>query len=280
MFSRHFASARRAPLALLCALLSTQLACTAAPVQALDPLSPPSGNFDLTNWKLTLPSGDEIQPAVLSAGYTLPKVFYTHPTSGGMVLRCPNLAGTTPNSNYSRTELREMLDPAAGTHSDANNWTTAIGGTLKARLKVDRVSTTGEDKKVGRIIIGQIHGPDTEPVRLYFHKKPGEARGRVYIASETMSGSTTWSTDIVGNKDGNGIALGELFTYVIALEGRRLEVEIRRKRGDFIDTYIMDIDPAYEGENLYFKAGVYNQNNTGSATDYAQATFYSLTHTH
>jgi poly(beta-D-mannuronate) lyase len=31
---------------------------------------------------------------------------------------------------------------------------------------------------------------------------------------------------------------------------------------------------------LYFKAGVYNQNNTGTADDYAQATFYSLTHVH
>jgi len=280
MFPRRSGPARRAPAALLSAVLCTQLACTAVPTQALDPLLPPSDNFDLTHWKLTLPSGEEVAPGVLSKGYTLPKVFYTHPVSGGMVFRCPNLAGTTPNSNYSRTELREMLDPDAGTHSDANNWTSAIGGAMKARLKVDRVSTTGEDKKVGRVIIGQIHGPDTEPVRLYFHKKPGEARGRVYIASETMSGSTSWSTDIVGNKDGNGIALGELFTYVISLEGTRLEVEIRRQRGDFIDTYIKDIDPAYQGENLYFKAGVYNQNNTGSATDYAQATFYSLTHTH
>jgi len=31
---------------------------------------------------------------------------------------------------------------------------------------------------------------------------------------------------------------------------------------------------------MYFKAGVYNQNNTGTASDYVQATFYSLTHSH
>ena len=259
--------------ALLCLVLAT-------PAAALDALLPPSGNFDLANWKLTLPSGSEVQPWLLSTAYSLPGVFYTHPTSGGMVFRCPNIAGTTANSNYSRTELREMLDPAAGTKSDANNWTTAMGGRMKARLKVDRVSTSGDSSKVGRVIIGQIHGEVHEPVRLYFHKKPSEAKGRIYIAMENTSGSTFWSSDIVSNKDGGGIALGELFTYQISLEGTRLQVDILRDRGAIVDTYIKYIDSGYKGENLYFKAGVYNQNNSGSSSDYAQATFYSLTHTH
>ena len=264
------------------ALLFAGLALCAAhaPAHALDPLLPPSGNFDLTKWKLTLPSGSEIQPWLLSTGWTQANVFYTHPTSGGMVFRCPNIAGTTANSNYSRTELREMLDPTVGTKDDANNWTTAIGGRMKARLKVDRVSTTGESGKVGRVIIGQIHGESTEPARLYFHKKPGEAKGRIYLASETTGGSTSWSTDIVPNTNGNGIALGELFTYQITLKDTRLQIDILRNKGTVVDTYIKYIDSNYRGENLYFKAGVYNQNNTGTTSDYAQATFYSLTHTH
>jgi len=250
------------------------------PASALDASLPPSGNFDLTHWKLTLPSGSEIQAEVLSNGYTLGNVFYTDPVSGAMVFRCPNLAGTTANSNYSRTELREMLDPGSSAHDDSNNWTPADGGRMKARLKVNRVSTTGESTKVGRIIIGQIHGPDTEPVRLYFHKKPSDAKGRIYLASESVGGSTFWSTDIVSNKDGGGVALGELFTYAITLKGTRLQVDILRNRGAVVDTYVKDIDPAYQGLNLYFKAGLYNQNNTGTSSDYAKVTFYSLTHTH
>jgi hypothetical protein len=270
MYCRHLGALTGALLSIL----------VTTPAAALDAALPPSYNFDLANWKLTLPSGSEIQPWLLSSGWTQDKVFYTHPTSGGMVFRCPNIAGTTTNSNYSRTELREMLDPAAGTKSDANNWTTAMGGKMKARLKVDRVSTSGDSGKVGRVIIGQIHGEVHEPVRLYFHKKPGEAKGRVYVAMENTSGSTTWSTDIVGNKDGDGIALGELFTYQISLEGTRLQVDILRNKGALVNSYIKYIDSGYKGENLYFKAGVYNQNNTGSSTDYAQATFYTLTHTH
>ena len=278
MSSRQPGRARCTRFVLVSAFLS--LFASAPAFALLDALLPPSSNFDLANWKLTLPSGQEVQPWLLSSGWTMNNVFYTHPVSGGMVFRCPNIAGTTANSNYSRTELREMLDPAAGTKSDANNWTMEQGGRMKARLKVDRVSTTGESAKVGRVIIGQIHGEDHEPVRLYFHKKPGEAKGRVYIASENHSGSTFWSTDIVSNKNGDGIALGELFTYQIALQGTRLQVDILRNRGDVVNTYIKTIDSGYAGENLYFKAGVYNQNNTGTTSDYVQATFYSLTHTH
>ncbi len=33
-------------------------------------------------------------------------------------------------------------------------------------------------------------------------------------------------------------------------------------------------------EYMYFKAGVYNQNNTGNDSDYVQATFYSLVVSH
>ena len=279
MFFKHPGRARRASAA-TSFLLSLFLAAPASALTVLNPLLPPSGNFDLTHWYLTLPSALIVDPATLSNGYTLSKTFYTDPLSGGMVFRCPNLAGTTTNTHYSRTELREMLTPTGDAGDDANNWTTAIGGRLKARLKVDRVSTTGDSGKVGRVIIGQIHGPDTEPVRIYFHKKPGEARGRIYLGMETVSGANTWSTDIVSNKNGGGIALGELFTYVITLQGTRLQVDILRNKGTRVDTYVRDIDAAYKGLNLYFKAGVYNQNNTGTSSDYVQATFYSLTHTH
>jgi poly(beta-D-mannuronate) lyase len=45
-------------------------------------------------------------------------------------------------------------------------------------------------------------------------------------------------------------------------------------------TSALAIEPGYDDLYLYYKAGVYNQNNTGDSTDYVQATFYSLTHTH
>ena len=82
------------------------------------------------------------------------------------------------------------------------------------------------------------------------------------------------------NTNGDGIALGELFTYVITLQDTRLQVDVIRNSGTLTNTYIKFIDAGYRSDWMYFKAGVYNQNNTGTTSDYVQATFYSLTHTH
>jgi len=74
-------------------------------------------------------------------------VFYTEPGS------------TTPNSKYSRTELREQMKPG----SNSINWTFAQGGTMKGVLKVADVS--GTEGNLDRIIVMQIHGRLTNAQR-------------------------------------------------------------------------------------------------------------------
>lgn len=266
----------RAPFILLCTFLGISLPALAA----LNPAASPGRNFDLSRWKLTMPSGDEHSPAELESGFQYAGVFFTDPETGGMSFRCPNRAGTTPNTQYSRTELREMLDPAArSAKADSNNWTSEDGALLRAKLRVDQVSTTGDARKMGRVIVGQIHGDDSEPVRLYYDKKPHETTGRLYVGMETAEGDNVWSPDIVDNEDGEGIALGENFTYQIRLKNSALSVTIYRGDGEKV-VYSDSIDPDYRGENMYFRAGVYNQNNTGSASDYVQVTFLILEHSH
>lgn len=266
-------------------IVSTTVVLAAASVATaqaatLSGLFAPSQNFDLTRWKLTLPSGDEVSPAMLNSGFQYTDVFYTDTRAGGMVFRCPNIAGTTANSQYSRTELREMLDPDnTSAKAISNNWTPEQGGWMRAKLRVDHVSTTGESGKVGRVIVGQIHGPSTEPLRLYYVKKPAEKTGRIYAAVESTLGSTWRSADIVSNANDAGIAPGENFTYQIKLYGTQLSVAIYRPDGRKY-TLARTIDANYLGQSLYFKAGVYNQNNTGDPSDYAQATFFVLEHTH
>jgi len=237
----------------------------------------PGENFDLSRWKLTLPSAAEITAAELSGGYQLRNVFYTDTTSGGMVFRCPNIAGTTATTHYSRTELREMRQPSGPASADANNWTLDEGGVLKATLRINHVSTTGETSKRGRVIIGQIHGDDSEVIRLYYDKKPDQSTGRIYAGLDSADNVSSYSPDIITRT--GGIPLGETFSYEIRLQGIDLTVIIRRASGK-TTTYLKRIDPAYAGENLYFKAGVYNQNNGGSTTDYVKATFLSLSATH
>lgn len=260
----------------------------------LDPTLPPSSNFDLRLWKLTIPSGSDISRTTLNAGYTLAGAFFTDPATGGMVFRCPNIAGTTSGSTYSRTELREMLNEVAGTTNLGNNWVLGtsssaaraaaggVDGTQKATLSVDRVSTTGDAAKVGRVIVGQIHGPDSEVIRLYFHKRPGDARGAVYFGHDTPSNSNSYHA-IIGDPDhldpANGIALGERWSYEIKVTGQLMTVTVTPASGATA-TATYQIESGYNDQYLYYKAGVYNQNNTGDPGDYVQATFYSLSHEH
>jgi len=260
----------------------------------LDPSAPPSANFDLTHWKITLPNASEVSAATLSNGYELENTFYTSPTTGGMVFRCPNLGDTTTNSNYSRTELREMLAPSGSASAPENNWVFStssaaskaeaggIDGTLRATLTVDRVSTTGESAKVGRVIVGQIHGPSSEPIRLYFHKRPTDQRGAIYFAHDTPSNSGSYHA-IIGDPNNlnpaNGILLGETWSYEIKVVGQTMTVKVT-PQGRATVTTTFALESGYSDLDMYFKAGVYNQNNTGTADDYVQATFYSLTHTH
>jgi poly(beta-D-mannuronate) lyase len=276
--STRFASFLR--LAFASSLFAGSLTSLPAAAGSLSASRAPSQNFDLTHWKLTLPSGADLQAVDLNSGYQYADVFYTDLRTGGMVFRCPNIAGTTDNTHYSRTELREMLDPDnTSAKADSNNWTPEQGGWLRAKLRIDHVSTTGDAKKYGRVIIGQIHGPDSEPVRLYYAKKPTEKTGRLYLGMETTDGTNIWSPDIVSNKNNAGIALGENFTYQIKLDDTKLTVAIYRGDGSK-SVYTDAIDPEYLGQNLYFKAGVYNQNNTGDTSDYVQATFFIVEHTH
>ncbi|HYO53634.1 polysaccharide lyase family 7 protein [Archangium sp.] len=260
----------------------------------LDPSAPPSGNFDLSHWKLTLPDASEVSASTLSNGYELENTFHTDPVTGGMVFRCPNLADTTTNSSYSRTELREMLAPSGSASAPANNWVMStssstaksaaggVDGTLRATLTVDRVSTTGDSAKVGRVIVGQIHGPDSEPIRLYFHKRPSDSRGAIYFAHDTPSNSNTYHP-IIGDPGNlnptNGVLLGETWSYEIKVVGQAMTVKVT-PQGRATVTATFTLESGYNNLGMYFKAGVYNQNNTGTADDYVQATFYSVTHTH
>lgn len=268
----------------------------------LDPNAPPSDNFDLSRWKLTIPNGgSDISETQLNNGYEAAGNFFTDPVTGGMVFRVPNIAGTTSGSSYARTELREMLragDTSISTRGlNANNWVFSnssassqsqaggVDGTMTATLRVDRVSTTGTSSKRGRVIIGQIHASDNEPIRLYYRKLPGNSNGSIYFAVDPNIGPERWY-EMIGSRSSSasnpsdGIALGEQFSYSIQVVGNTMTVRIIRPgRADVVETVSFASD-GFADDWMYFKAGAYNQNNTGDSSDYAQATFFALDVTH
>ncbi|MFA9390991.1 MAG: polysaccharide lyase family 7 protein [Prolixibacteraceae bacterium] len=267
---------------------------------AQDPNLPPSGNFDLINWKITLPDQSEIKETDLADGFESANEFYTDTITGAMVFRCPN-DGATGGSSYPRCELREMLRAGNTLYSTKgigkNNWVFSsssednqqkaggIDGTLRATVAVDHVSTTGESGKVGRVIIGQIHASDDEPCRLYYHKLPGNTKGSIYFAHEPITGSEQWH-EMIGTKSSSasdpedGIALGEKFSYEINVTGNFLSVSIMRPGKPDVQKTIDMSASGFANDWMYFKAGVYNQNNTGDSGDYCQVSFFALNKTH
>ncbi|MDB9949534.1 polysaccharide lyase family 7 protein [Porticoccaceae bacterium] len=285
----------------------------------LDPNVPPGQNFDLLGWYLSTPEENSsglstrITEVDLAGGYEHPDYFWTS-DDGGMVFRVTNEgARTSSNTSYPRTELREMLrrgDTSISTRSSdgtptRNNWVFssapasaqqaagAVDGQLKATLAVNAVTTSGSSGRVGRVIVGQIHAKDDEPIRLYYRKLPQNQRGSIYAAHEINGGDDIYY-EMIGSRSNslsdpaNGIALDELWSYEILAQGNQLQVTIRS--GDLYGAIIgtANIDMSASGydiaqEFMYFKAGAYNQNNTsdgGLADDFSQVTFYQLEASH
>lgn len=276
----------------------------------LDPNLPPSGNFELLDWNISIPvdenndgKADTIKEVPLSSGYERNPYFYTA-SDGGVVFRCPiDGAKTSANTSYTRTELREMLrrgDTSFSTKGvGGNNWVFGsapssdrnnaggVDGTLDATLAVNHVTTTGSSSQVGRVIVGQIHANDDEPLRLYYRKLPGNSKGSIYFAHEPNGGSDQYY-EMIGSRSSSasnpadGIALNEKFSYRIQVSGDTLTVTIMRDgKSDLVQTVNMS-NSGYNqgGQYMYFKAGVYNQNNTGNSDDYVQATFYKIENKH
>lgn len=68
-----------------------------------------------------------------------------------------------------------------------------------------------------------------------------------------------------------GVLLKERFTYTIHLTpSGNLTVNAHEMQ------WGTKLDPSWNGKQLYFKAGVYTQDNTGYATEGGAATFYKL----
>ena len=129
--------------------------------------TPKYANIDFSHWKVTLPvdkdnngKPDEYQPsALINNGYrTLEAVkpfMYDDTTDASIVFYTyPDVS--TNNSSYSRTELRELIDPG----NSKKNWSLLKGGVINGKLKVVEVSknTGGSSYEHPKVILMQIHG--------------------------------------------------------------------------------------------------------------------------
>ncbi|GLX85499.1 hypothetical protein tloyanaT_17510 [Thalassotalea loyana] len=267
-------------------------------------------SIELVDWYLSVPTdedsngrSDSISETELESGYYDPR-FFSQSADGGLIF-ATSVKGykTSTNTKYVRSELREMLRRGNTNYStqgvNQNNWVFssapqsdidlagAVDGVLHAELAVNHVTTTGEDYQIGRVIIGQIHANDDEPIRLYYRKLPNNQNGAIYFAHEILGGDDLY-IEMIGTRSNsasnpaNGIPLNEKFSYTIEVLGNTLNVKITKADGsEFTEQFDMS-DSGYDvgGQYMYFKAGVYNQNNSGDQHDYVKATFYKIENSH
>jgi len=244
-------------------------------------------------------------------GFEHPLYFHTG-ADGGLVMHAPVIGATTSSSvSFTRTEFREMLrrgDESISTNTDSttgrpnlNNWAFSsqpvdaqaeaggVDGELRVTMAVNAVTTTGDDNQVGRLIIGQIHASNDEPLRLYYRKLPGNTHGSIYVTHEPAApGAPEQTFNIIGSVDddqanpSNGFLLGELFTYQIIARGNAIDVIISQEGVEVGRTTVDQSNSGFDvaAEYLYFKAGNYHVNNTADEDEYAELTIYELENSH
>jgi len=239
---------------------------------ALDPNQPPSDNFDLSHWKLQLPTAnsnltcsagsvDEITPAQL-VGYTN-TYFYTG-SDGAMVFWAPDNGATTSGSSNPRSELRERINP----NSDSVNWILYGTHILDATCKVLQVSAPNK-----QVIIGQIHGQSSAAlptVKLYYNNGT--------LSATIKTNSTDDNSDLKFTSSAWNVGLSNPITYQIKVVNGLITIAMNNKTNSL---NVFQTDPNYTNETQYFKAGSYNQEPSCSmSNDGARVAFYFVNLTH
>ncbi|WP_299272427.1 polysaccharide lyase family 7 protein [uncultured Psychroserpens sp.] len=255
--------------------------------------------IDFSNWKVTLPvdennngSPDEYQPDELKEfGYqTLAAVqpfmyddiddsslvFYTYPDV------------STTNSSYSRTELRELINP----DNSRENWTLLEGGEMIGRLKVSEVSENNESNDdYHKVIVMQIHGIISEEdmdihgfssnngpplIKIYWKD------GYVWSHKKSLIDEDTEGDDLLETSNNTWydikVNLGyvgfESFDFRISATDARIEIQLNNEDPYVYQDISLDKWP-YEN---YFKAGNYLTTTNADAFSYVK--YYNLSVTH
>lgn len=237
--------------------ITAALVVTTGTAAAAAPCDYPAQKLDLTNWKVTLPTGSpgsptEVKQPVL-ATYAVNPWFQVNHSCQGVQFRAPVNGVTTSGSSYSRSELREMTDN--GTRQAA--WSAIVGThTLTFRLAFNRLPN-GKPHAVG----AQIHDGDDD------------------VTTFRLQGSNLYLTK--GNDSdykliASGYQLHTVFEGKFVVSGG----QIRAYYNGALQATI-----GHTGPSNYFKAGAYTLANCGnsspcSSSNYGQVSMYKLLITH
>jgi len=218
----------------------------------------PSQLLPLTAWKLTLPVNtshdgdpDQIKQPELN-NFQHAQYFFVNSAKNGVVFRAYTTNVTTSNSNYPRSELREMQ--ANG--DDEASWSTTSG----THEMVIQQAITHLPTKLPEVIAGQIHG----------------AGSAYHMLTELREDKRL----VVKNKSGVLAVLDA--NYVV---GKPFELKLVAGAGQIKVYYqgALKHTQNVSASGCYFKAGSYAQSNFSiekTDREYAEVVIYKLSVTH
>ncbi len=256
---------------------------------------PKVANIDLSHWKVTIPKAKQngkiievAPPGILN--YANNKVLkpwmYNDSTDGSIVFYAEPMS-TTNNTKYSRSELREQMEPG----SNSINWTFKQGGRLYGKLKVEDISME-KSGKFHRTIVMQIHGRLTNEQRALIGKKDNDAppilkiywdKGYVRVKTKILKDLKANDKEIL-YKDAwdndKGFNFDEYvgkrkFTLEVNVSEGRMAITLNNKQTKVYDDIHMQKWGVFEN---YFKAGNYFQ--TRDKGSFAKVKFYELEVSH
>ncbi len=247
--------------------------------------------IDLSHWKVTIPAGDpaEVEPPTIldyATNETLKKYMYNDSVRGALVFYAePN--ATTANTKYSRSELREQMEPG----ENNVNWTFKQGGVMKGRLAMGDVSKD-KNGKYHKVIIMQIHGRLTNEQRDLIGQKDNNAppvlkiywqNGKIRVKTKVLKNLSMSETDMLRTDswtDDKGHNFEEKVDF------RTFELEVKVSEGKLVVSLNKTEFAVYDDIHMekwgvfenYFKAGNYLQSKDKGA--HAEVKYFDLEISH
>lgn len=251
------------------------LLCTQAHAD-LYPSLPPGGNIALENWSLTVPAdanggtsgtATTIKPADLSGRYGYSSPWFYTASDGAMTFWTPVNGAVAGGSPSPRSELREMMNP----EDSSVTWNNAGTSFMDALVKVLQVPSDGI------VIIGQVHGYKVAPLILIYYKYDPVAKTGKVITK--LQGLPEQGPPYYNHTLATGIKLGQAFSYQLKVSNNGSN-GIASASVNGGTAAQMTMDPAWDTQTFYFKAGSYLHMAGTSSTEGGRVKFYRLAASH
>ncbi|WP_299555956.1 polysaccharide lyase family 7 protein [Seonamhaeicola sp.] len=253
-------------------------------------------DIDLSHWKVTLPVANdkgkpvEIEPPEILdfAEMEVAKPYmYIDSTRGAIVFHAMPTDSKTRNTKYTRSELREQMEPG----NNNVNWTFADGAYMRGKLAME-ATTRDSEGKYHRTIIMQIHGRLTNEQRDLIGEDDNNAppilkiywdKGKIRVKTKVLKNVNVGVPAIL-HEDAWGDDEGFNFEQEVGFKKFTLEVKV--SEGKLVVILNKNEYKVYENIHMrkwgvfenYFKAGNYFQTRDKGA--FSKVRFYELEVSH